>query len=248
VREGATIADVLEGRADWVVITGDCLAVLPTIPAGSVGAVVTDPPYAIPTTVASGRTITRNVGDLSIVEAAFRLHAQEWSRALGDVGRAFVFCDGASYSVMFRATYGHFNLASLVWDKGQIGMGREFRKRHELILHAWGGATPVVDSNGTGYADVIDCPPVPTASRVHPAEKPVALIEGLLRVCPALILDPFCGSGTTGVAAIRTGRRFIGIEIDPTYADIARRRIREAEPALFTQAAKPEQLTLGGQS
>ena len=51
-----------------------------------------------------------------------------------------------------------------------------------------------------------------------------------------LVLDPFCGSGTTGVACIKTGRRFIGIEIDPVYADIARRRIREAEPVLFTRA------------
>lgn len=216
---------------------GDSLEILPTV--GSFDAIVTDPPYAIPTQVASGRTITRNVGDLSMVEAAFRQHAVCWKAGLGEKGRAFIFCDGASYSVIYRATYSHFNLASLVWDKGRIGMGREFRKRHELIVHAWGASTPVVSSDGTGYADVLECAPVSSASRVHPAEKPVDLMKQLLRVCGQIVVDPFMGSGSVGVAAVSLGRQFIGCEIDPDYFDLACRRLEDAQrqAELFAGAA-----------
>jgi hypothetical protein len=78
--------------------------------------------------------------------------------------------------------------------------------------------------------------------RQHPNEKPVSLLEKLVILCSHpgdLVLDPFMGSGTTGVACVRTGRRFIGVEIDPGYFAIAQRRIAEAQlqPALFAHDA-----------
>jgi DNA modification methylase len=84
----------------------------------------------------------------------------------------------------------------------------------------------------------------------HPTQKPVALMEALVRdfTDPGeLILDPFSGSGTTGVAARRLGRRFIGWEMNPEYAAIARRRIGETKEQgdLFAPAAKAEQMGLG---
>lgn len=89
--------------------------------------------------------------------------------------------------------------------------------------------------------------------RVHTTQKPLALMEALVRdfTDPGeLICDPFAGSGTTGVAARRLGRRFVGWELDPKYAEVARRRIGEAQEQgdLFTTAKGPraEQLTLGG--
>lgn len=77
----------------------------------------------------------------------------------------------------------------------------------------------------------------------HPHEKPLAVIEWLVRVCSVgsqTILDPFMGSGTTGVAAVKLGRQFIGIEIEPKYFDIACRRIEEAhrQPDMLIEAAK----------
>ena len=211
---------------DATLYCGDCLEVLPTL--GKVDAVITDPPYAIPTQVASGRTITRNVGDLSIIEGACRQHLALWKSMLGEDGRICVFCDGASYSVIYRAAYGCFSLASLVWDKGQIGMGREFRKRHELIIHGWGACTPVVSSDGIGHADVIERRPVGVSKRQHPAEKPVELVGDMLRVCGEKIVDPFMGSGTTGVSCALSGKHFIGIEIEPKYFEVACRRIEDA--------------------
>src|SRR5690606_4279134 len=84
----------------------------------------------------------------------------------------------------------------------------------------------------------------------HPTQKPLAVMEGSLGFFPdaRTSLDPFMGSGTTGVACARLGRRFIGVEIDETYFDIACRRIEEAyrQPRLFDEepAPKPEQIDL----
>ena len=77
----------------------------------------------------------------------------------------------------------------------------------------------------------------------HPTQKPVALMEWCLQFVDAeTILDPFMGSGTTGVACARLGRRFIGVEIEPRYFDMACRRIEEAQRQrdLFVDAPVPE--------
>lgn len=229
---------------DCRLILGDCRDVLPTL--GKVDAVVTDPPYAIPTIVATGRETVRSIGDLSIVETAFRVYFDQWSELIGDKGRIFTFCDGTSYPVMFRCSFGRFSSALLVWDKGQIGMGREFRKSHELILHSWKKGTPIF-SDGVGRADIIKCKPVESGYRTHPAEKPVALLLDLIRVCGDTVLDPFMGSASTGVACVLAGKKFIGCEIEPKFFDIACRRIEDAykQPRLFeAPKPKPEQSAL----
>lgn len=224
----------VEQIGDAMLYFGDCLEILPTL--GLVDAVVTDPPYAIPTHVASGRANARSIGDLSLVEFTFRALIDRFLGVLGDIGRLFMFCDGQSYPVLFRVTYGRFITALLVWSKGQIGMGREFRKSYELILHGWQARTPIF-SDGVGRADVLYHPPVSPLVRVHEAEKPVDLVADLLRVCGSSILDPFMGSGTTGVACANLGRKFIGIEIEPRYFDLACRRIRDAyaQPRLLLE-------------
>jgi DNA modification methylase len=82
----------------------------------------------------------------------------------------------------------------------------------------------------------------------HPTQKPIDLMQWLIEKTTGTILDPFMGSGTTGVACVKLGRRFIGIEIEPKYFDIACRRIEAAykQPDLFVQdpAPKPVQLSL----
>jgi site-specific DNA-methyltransferase (adenine-specific) len=94
------------------------------------------------------------------------------------------------------------------------------------------------------------CGPYGDVRVAHPTQKPVALMEWCLGFLPdsRLILDPFMGSGTTGVACVRTGRAFIGIEKDPGYFDIACQRIADevARPRLFLDPApaRPEQLNL----
>ncbi len=90
---------------------------------------------------------------------------------------------------------------------------------------------------GKGYVghrdcgSVIYCPPVQSMAkngRRHPTEKPVELMLQLLRKVPGVVIDPFMGSGSTGVACVRGGRAFIGIEIDEGYFDIACQRMQDA--------------------
>lgn len=221
----------IETIGNAVLYLGDCFDVLPTL--SGFDALIMDPPYAIPTLVASGRSSTRSAGDLSIIEAAFRLVFDAASSALRKGGRGFIFCDGTSYPVVYRAAYARFLSALLVWDKGRIGMGREFRKSHELIMHFWREDTPIF-TDGIGRPDVMKFAPV-GQDRDHEAEKPLALIEHLLTVCGDRVCDPFMGSGTTGVAALRRGRSFVGVEIEPAYFDIACKRIDEVvrQPSMF---------------
>jgi site-specific DNA-methyltransferase (adenine-specific) len=138
----------------------------------------------------------------------------------------------------------------LAWDK-LAGMAEfdsfsdvEFawrcgRRKDRVFSHLWKGICKASEKGGK--------------ERWHPTQKPIALMAWCLQmVAPALtVLDPYMGSGTTGVACVRLGRRFIGIEIEPKYFDIACRRI-EAETRqtrLFGEAlAAPqpaEQMPLG---
>ncbi len=89
-------------------------------------------------------------------------------------------------------------------------------------------------------------------SRVHPAQKPIGLMLDLVRLFSDpgdTILDPYCGSGTTGVAAVRLGRHFVGVERDPAHADVARERLAAEESGSTLQASRAGQECLfGGES
>lgn len=122
--------------------------------------------------------------------------------------------------------------AVLIWDKGPaLGMG--------ALDIPWKPSTEEIYVIGKGFVgsrdegSVIYCPPVQSMAkngRQHPNEKPVALLQRLIRKLPnAPIGDLFMGSGSTGVACVSAGRKFIGCEIDERYFDIACRRIEDAQ-------------------
>ena len=116
----------------------------------------------------------------------------------------------------------------LVWDKGQPGMGdlNHWGPSYELIA-----SCGPVKTKGSRDCSVLRYNTVPSAKRNHPTEKPVALFEYLLTKATdagEVVIDPFMGSGTTGVAAFNTGRAFIGIEADRGYFDTACERIAQA--------------------
>jgi len=206
------------GRA--TLYLGDCRDILPTL--GKVDAVVTDPPYgmayqsghATDELWAAGRTIA---GD-ETTEARDAVLAWAENRPCLCFGTWRIERPAAAKMV-------------LIWNKGgALGMGDlsiPWKPDHEEIYVL-----------GRGFIGSRDCgsvlyhPPVQSMAkngRVHPTEKPVGLMKMLLRKVPGTILDPFMGSGTTGVAAVQMGRDFIGIEREPKYFDIACRRIEEAQ-------------------
>ena len=224
---------------------GDCLEILPTIPPACIDAVITDPPYAIPTYAANGGrrqnnelgpfqadASTRTIGDLSLIEAAFRLWFSEIIRVLKPSGRIFVFCDALSYPVIMRAAYGRFSHSRLlVWDKTYFGLGHEFRKQHELIYYARCSDAPIIPAGQ--QSDILQCQPVPSKRRRHPAEKPVGLLESLLRYCGPMVLDTFMGSGSTIEACMRTGHAGIGIEIEERFYNASIQRLNGIHTHLY---------------
>jgi site-specific DNA-methyltransferase (adenine-specific) len=224
-----------------VLIHSDCFVHLVKLPSASVDAVLTDPPYLAPQTAAAagGRrqnnkegsdredATIKNVGDFTVVEAAFRAWFGEILRVLKPDGRVFLFCDGITHSVILRACYGKFYYTStLVWDKDRFGMGGEFTKQTELIFYGRRARGPVVQIHN--QADILRFKPVPSAERLHPAEKPIELLKSLLRYCGPVVLDPFAGSGAVLEACAQTGHKGIGIEIDEVFYNAAVQRLQGA--------------------
>lgn len=140
---------------------------------------------------------------------------------------------------------------SIIWDKRNPGLGQRYRRQHEMIMvaHRRGGR---IRWNADDRLVPNLFSQMPSREREHPNEKPLELCAQFVDTHSNrsdLILDPFMGSGTTGVAAVKLGRKFIGIEIEPKYFDIACKRISEAlkQPDMFIERPKPakqEELTL----
>jgi len=191
---------------------GDCLDVLPTLEAGSVDAVVTDPPYGVGFKY-DGHDDTRN---------GYEDWCGKWFEELSRIASTILMSCGA-VNVQMWACIKPFNW-QIAWLK-PAAMGRSpvgFCNWEPMLL--WG--------SGSGESvDVFTAPIVPDDSLDgHPCPKPLKWgIESVRRAAKSgTILDPFMGSGTTGVACVRLGRKFIGIEKEPKYFEIAVKRI-EAE-------------------
>lgn len=222
---------------DCRLILGDCRDILPTL--GKVGAVVSDVPYGI-SFVSSRKGRFKGVEIAQDDTTAARDFVLDWA---GDTP-AIVF---GSWKID-RPVH---TRARLIWDKGDhVGMG-------DLSL-PWKPNDEEIYVIGTGFSghriggvlkhNAIAGTVAVSRGRHHPTEKPVSLMRDLVERCPAgVVLDPFMGSGSTGVACVGLGRLFVGVEIDQSYFDIACRRIEEAykQPRLFDEPPpKPVQESL----
>ena len=228
---------------DITLFCGDCLEVMPTL--GKVDAVVTDPPYGI--------------GADKAAKAAAEQRKAAKARPLGQrtkAGRGWVDYGATAWDDV-RPSSDIFTLMLsisrhqiiwggnyftdllpptmqwLVWDKGQ----RDFSLADCEI--AWGSQHKAARIFNYARASAL------ADGKVHPTQKPIALMKWCIEKLPTdaqTILDPFMGSGTTGVACVKLGRKFIGIELDEAYFDIACKRIEDAlkRPDLFVQAAPPK--------
>lgn len=195
---------------DATLYLGDCLSILPTL--GPVDAVVTDPPYGI--------------GYCHGARAGGRLMGTDGRTIVGD-DKPFDPSPWLNFECLFWGAE-HFKTRLpaggrwLVWDKRRPGITRD-QADVECAWHSKGGVARIFHHPWDGA----DLGAERGDIRHHSNQKPVALMEWCLRFSLATnrILDPFMGSGTTGVACANLGRKFIGIEIEPKYFDIACRRI-----------------------
>ena len=207
---------------------GDCLELMKDIPDGSVDCVITDPPYGIGyDNKKLNRKSSKDYGKIKMDsgEIDYKKMIQEMQRI---AKRTIIF--GAInffHSLPYKGIW-------LCWDKRtKVEADGLFGSPFEL---AWcdkiGGYDKIyrLMHGGVVNADGANCP------RMHPTQKPVLLMKTIIQDFSEegqTICDPFMGSGTTGVACAQTGRKFIGIELDPKYFQIAKRRIEGAQLPLL---------------
>lgn len=252
-----TLEQVLSGSAQWCVLCGDSPLLLNELAITGVDACVTDPPFASGARTEAGkgaradgmvradRWKNRPIDTDQMTTTGFvwliRKIAVLVRPMLVDGGAFFSFIDwrqwpnlaGAVESANYRIN------KMIVWDKESFGLGNGYRNQHELVLFASKGVPRIVHSD---TPDVIRCKR--DENTWHPSPKPPHLMETLLRVpvpSGGLVLDPFMGSGSTLVAAVRQGMRCIGIDSDANHCATARERVL-AETSSSTLEAR-----VGGQ-
>jgi site-specific DNA-methyltransferase (adenine-specific)/modification methylase len=222
----------VETIGDATLYLGDCMDILPTL--GKVDAVITDPPYGVNADVgiapAGGTREAR-------FPRSRKQYAPGWDgeRPASEVFAAMLAAGptaivwGGNYFADLLPQGGRW----LFWDK--LNSMPSYSDGEIAWTNVAGVSVKKFTQCNNGLASLRD------GERHHPTQKPVGLMNWCIGFVPdaSLIADPFMGSGTTGVAAIQMGRKFIGIEREPKYFDIACKRIEQAvsQGQLFTPAA-----------
>lgn len=237
---------------------GDAVAWLRTLPGESVDLVVTDPPYeslekhrAVGTTTRLKHSKASSNDWFEIFpNARFGELFAEVYRVLRKHAHFYLYCDPETMFVAkpLAEQAGFKFWKPLIWDKQRIGMGYHYRARYECILFFEKGKRKL---NDLGIADIIQHPRVTGG---YPAEKPPDVSAVLIAQSTQpgeLVIDPFMGSGSAGVAAVSLGRRFAGNDLCEEAVQITRRRLVDAGAAEVAidgggvDRAAPPQLGLG---
>ena len=217
----------------------DCLEGMKVIPDKSVDLIVTDPPYGINYASSWVKDKSKRLGGILNDKKPFTAFIGDALRVLKSSGAMYIFTRWDVQQEFMDAVHENGGRVKnvIIWDKCAHGMGdlkAAYGSRYESILFIPG---PDFRFPGKRPQDIIPVKKVPASALVHPNEKPCKLIEKLIEDASkpdAVVLDPFMGSGTTAVACIRTGRNYIGYELDPQYHAIAVQRAAEAREAVTT--------------
>jgi site-specific DNA-methyltransferase (adenine-specific) len=239
-----TIAAVLAGESTGCIINGDCLSVMAAMPDRSIDLSFTSPPYNL-----CGGSGTQ----WSQLSSGYGNHSDSmphddyvrWQKSvLNEMWRVTSDAGAIFYNHKPRAK-GHKCLLPLelnpdlplrqilIWDRcgGFQRTTWHFVPQYEWVMVF---AKDAFRLTRLDVGDVIRAAPSSGHKDKHPASFPVELpLKILSATSGAIVLDPFCGSGTTCVAAKKLGRRYIGIELDPEYCEIARARVAATTPPLF---------------
>ncbi|WP_326692356.1 site-specific DNA-methyltransferase [Streptomyces sp. NBC_01795] len=226
---------------------GDALSVLSELPDASVDALITDLPYNSGGRTSSERTGRTAKSKYTAVDAEHQLAnfpgenrdqrsygywlsllLTEAYRATVESGTALVFTDWrqlpTTTDALQAAGWTWRGIAS--WHK-PVSRPQKGRLKQSCEYIVWGTKGPVDPARNPVYLPGLYQASQPRKGRVHITQKPVEVMQELVKICPeaGTVLDPFTGSGSTGVAALREGRQFVGVELSDHYADIAEQRM-----------------------
>lgn len=222
-------------------IKGDCLEVMDKLIAEGVkvDAIITDPPYKVTSRGNAGNSggmLQKEINKKGLVFENNNININDFApklfSLLKDSGHAYIMTNHTNlqeYLNVLTKNGFHF-IKSLIWDKGNKIMGQYYMSQFEYIIFLRKGRG--VKINNCGTSDILAVANKKQKDEnnknLHDTEKPVELMRILIENSSKegeLVLDPFMGIGSTGVACKNTGRNFIGIELDDKYFDIAKERI-----------------------
>lgn len=217
---------------------GDCIQEMSNLADNTIDLIVTDPPYKI-----TQRGGTGNCGGLLKTEASKKgkffkhtdVNNKEWLtqcyRILKEQTHFYLMSNQLNMPEYIRVAeeVGFKYQKALIWDKGNKIVSNWYMNSFEFILFFRKGKAKYI--NNKGDADILRVPNKKTkinGENIHNSEKPIELMEILVLNSSNeedIVLDPFMGSGSTGIASIKNNRRFVGIEKDTKYFEIATQRI-----------------------
>ena len=208
----------------------------------SVDLIVTDPPYKVTPRGNAGNAGGMLQKEINMKGMVFKYNSikieefvPELYRVLKEGSHCYIMTNHVNLIEMINVAQkcGFHFIKSLIWDKGNKIMGQCYMSQFEYILFFRKGKHKKINNCGT--SDILSIPNKKTkgedGKNIHDTEKPVKLMQILIENSSQegdIIFEPFMGSGSTGVACMNTGRKFIGIELDNNYFNIAKERIEEA--------------------
>lgn len=243
-----------------LLINGDCFSVLNEIPDNSIDLILTDPPYNI-AKYSTGNMkfdwrseVNNDVAEWDLTELKPKDLIDEFKRILKPTGNIFIFCSYniiGEYHKVFDSEFDTFQF--MVWHK--TNPVPNFRKSSflnscELIISCWNKGHTWNFTTQNGMHNFIESGICMGKERIknsdgknlHPTQKPLAILEKIIKIASNendIVLDCFNGVGSTGEAALKLGRKYIGIEIDKTYMNATYTRLSKyTEGKLFTDKQK----------
>lgn len=205
---------------------GDCLDIMKNIPDNSIDLLLTDPPYGI------NLTPQREKGKFKNTKVENDDNLNWLDEYINDIYRLSkniicVFCGWQNIDKFKIAIEKKFTIKNiLIWNKDWFGMGNNYRPNYEMIILACKTNFTTPSKN---KSNILTYRRLSPQKMKHSCEKPIPLLEDLiieLSIENSIILDPFMGSGSACVACKNTNRRYIGIELDDKYFDIACDRLK----------------------
>lgn len=207
-------------------LNGDCLDLLDDLPENSVDILYTDPPYIPPQHSSTLTKYKKTLSEMGILESFYKRFIEKIDRVLKDDGIVIIYCNSDSYPMFYIHLFPYVKkMRCFVWDKISCSLGYTFRHQHEMILC---GERMNMKPIKCGTGDIFKYKVVKAKDKDHPAEKPVDLHKHILENIIGenrVVLDPFMGTGSIGIACKELGCDYIGMELEPEYFNKAKSKL-----------------------
>ena len=236
----------------YTLYNDDCITVLDNMiqNGDTVDMIFTDPPYRVTSRGNAGNSggmLQKKINKAGQVfehnNIEIEVYLPKFYKVLKETGHCYIMTNHKNLTHFLKVidewkdpdtNEGFHFIKSLIWDKGNKIMGQFYMNQFEYILFLRKGAGKKI--NNCGASDLISVPNKKTkdetGKNIHDTEKPVDLCKILIENSSnpnEIVFDPFMGVGSCGIAAKQLGRKFIGIELDNSYYEIAKSRIKNVE-------------------